>query len=623
MAQSPAPGAAPGPKYLRRGKVKEVYEVSPTELEFRFTDDISVFDKHIPSSIPHKGETLNRTAAFWFATCSGLGVPHHFLRLSGPTSMRVQRVRVIPNPRSLGPHPKNYLVPLEVIVRYYLAGSMSDRVRSGTVSAADLGLPAGRKLEYGIPLPEPHFEVTTKLEPVDRLLTTAEALELAALERSDLDRIRETALKVDAAIQAEIGPRGLIHVDGKKEFGVERGGNPADRRHLRYGGRGPVLGQGRLRAGTSRRFLEGVRPSALPVDRRLRPAPGGPDGARGGTPDPRPSSPPRGRSEPAGTRPSTSASRVSRSCRRALPDREHPSPFRDPSPTLIPPGPVDLLVPPKTPARPGNADAPSEPKPEPKPALSLEDLPGIGSTIADKLREAGYTDLMELAVASPGDVAEAAEIGTATAQKIIAEARRKADVGGFESGTSLLERRKKLGRITTGAKSLDELLGGGVETQAITEFSGEFGSGKTQLGHQIAVNVQLPPAQGGLLGEVVYIDTESTFRPERIVDMAKGVGLDPNEALAHIHVARAFNSNHQMLLVQKAQELARDKPIRLLVVDSLTAHFRAEYPRPRGARPPPAAPQQAPSRAPAVRGHLQCLDRRDEPGLCAPRHPVR
>ena len=219
------------------------------------------------------------------------------------------------------------------------------------------------------------------------------------------------------------------------------------------------------------------------------------------------------------------------------------------------------------------ADAPPEPKPE----IALEDLPGIGTTTADKLREAGYTDLMELAVASPGDVAEAAEIGTAIAQKIIGEARRKADVGQFESGTTLLERRKRLGRITTGAKSLDELLGGGVETQAITEFSGEFGSGKTQLGHQIAVNVQLPADQGGLGGEVVYIDTESTFRPERIVDMAKGSGLDPQEALRRIHVARAFNSNHQMLLVQKAQELARERPIRLLVVDSLTAHFRSEY----------------------------------------------
>ncbi|MGB7123997.1 MAG: DNA repair and recombination protein RadA [Thermoplasmata archaeon] len=209
--------------------------------------------------------------------------------------------------------------------------------------------------------------------------------------------------------------------------------------------------------------------------------------------------------------------------------------------------------------------------------MALEDLPGVGTTTADKLREAGYTDLMELAVASPGDVAEAAEIGTASALKIIVEARRRADVGQFESGTILLERRKKLGRITTNSKALDELLGGGVETQAITEFSGEFGTGKTQLAHQVAVDVQLPPDQGGLSGEVVYIDTESTFRPERVVDMAKGVGLDPAEALARIHVARAYNSNHQMLLVQKAQELAREKPIRLLVVDSLTAHFRAEY----------------------------------------------
>jgi DNA repair protein RadA len=209
--------------------------------------------------------------------------------------------------------------------------------------------------------------------------------------------------------------------------------------------------------------------------------------------------------------------------------------------------------------------------------VPLEDLPGVGSTTAEKLRESGYTDLMELAVASPGDVAEAAEIGVVIAQRIIGEARRRADVGGFESGATVLERRKHLGRITSNSKAVDELLGGGIETQAITEFSGEFGTGKTQLGHQIAVDVQQPAAQGGLDGEVVYIDTESTFRPERIVDMAKGLGVEPEAALERIHVARAFNSNHQMLLVQKAQELARERPIRLLVVDSLTSHFRSEY----------------------------------------------
>jgi phosphoribosylaminoimidazole-succinocarboxamide synthase len=214
------------PKYLRRGKVKEVYEVSPTELEFRFTDDISVFDKHIPSEIPHKGETLARTAAHWFDVCTRLKVPHHYLGLSGPTSMRVRRVQVVPQPRTLGPNPKGYLVPLELIVRYYLAGSMWDRVKAGKVSAESLGFPSGKTLEYGVPLPEPHFEVTTKLEPVDRLLTIPEALELSALDQRQLDGLRETILKIDAEMQREIGPRGLIHVDGKKEFGIDAEGTP-------------------------------------------------------------------------------------------------------------------------------------------------------------------------------------------------------------------------------------------------------------------------------------------------------------------------------------------------------------------------------------------------------------
>ncbi len=224
MPKTPPAPASATPKFLRRGKVKEVYEVSPTELEFRFTNDISVFDKHIPSEIPHKGETLARTAAHWFELLNRLEVPHHFLRLSGPTSMRVRRVRVVPQPKTLGPHPKGYLVPLELIVRYYLAGSMWDRVKAGKVTPEELGFPTGKTLEYGVPLPEPHFEVTTKLEPVDRLLTIPEALALSALDRRQLDQVRETILRVDEAMQAEIGPRGLIHVDGKKEFGVDDAG---------------------------------------------------------------------------------------------------------------------------------------------------------------------------------------------------------------------------------------------------------------------------------------------------------------------------------------------------------------------------------------------------------------
>ncbi|MGB6501813.1 MAG: phosphoribosylaminoimidazolesuccinocarboxamide synthase [Thermoplasmata archaeon] len=220
----PKPSAAvapPAPVFLRRGKVKEVYELSPTELEFRFTNDISVFDKHIPSEVPFKGETLARTAAHWFDLCSRQGIPHHYLGLSGPTSMRVRRVRVVPQPRTLGPHPVDYLVPLELIVRYYLAGSLWDRVRGGHVSGRDLGFSADRTLAYGMALPEPMFEVTTKLEPIDRLLTTAEALELAVLEPAQLESIRETILKIDGAMEREIEPRGLIHVDGKKEFAID------------------------------------------------------------------------------------------------------------------------------------------------------------------------------------------------------------------------------------------------------------------------------------------------------------------------------------------------------------------------------------------------------------------
>jgi DNA repair protein RadA len=116
-----------------------------------------------------------------------------------------------------------------------------------------------------------------------------------------------------------------------------------------------------------------------------------------------------------------------------------------------------------------------------------------------------------------------------------------------------------------------------VECQAITEFFGEFGSGKSQICFQLGVNVQLPPEKGGLDGDALFIDTESTFRPERIVQMAEALDLDGKEALARCHVARAYNSHHQILLMDKANEIAKEHPVRLLVVDSLTAHFRAEF----------------------------------------------
>jgi len=207
---------------------------------------------------------------------------------------------------------------------------------------------------------------------------------------------------------------------------------------------------------------------------------------------------------------------------------------------------------------------------------SVEDLPGVGATTAEKLRSAGYDFLEKIATASPLELCEIAEMGEETARKIVGAAREALEMG-YERGDAIAERRKCIGRITTGSKSLDDLLGGGVETQSITEAFGRFSSGKSQLGFQLAVNVQLPKEKGGLDGSALVIDTEATFRTDRVSQMAEAMGLNPEEALKKIFVARAFNSDHQMLLIEKADKVIRENNVKLIVVDSVTSQFRAEY----------------------------------------------
>jgi len=208
--------------------------------------------------------------------------------------------------------------------------------------------------------------------------------------------------------------------------------------------------------------------------------------------------------------------------------------------------------------------------------LTLEDLPGIGPRGAQKLREAGYVELISIAAASSGEIAAACEIGEQTAEKIIQSARSMLDMG-FKTATDLLEKRKEVGKITTGSSALDALLGGGVETQAITEAYGAFGSGKSQIGFSLAVNVQLPKEKGGLNGKCIVIDTESTFRPERIIEIAEKRGLDQKKVLKNIFVAKAFNSDHQVVLAEKAKDIIRQENVKLIVVDSLMSHFRSDY----------------------------------------------
>lgn len=231
----------------------------------------------------------------------------------------------------------------------------------------------------------------------------------------------------------------------------------------------------------------------------------------------------------------------------------------------------------ETPEGPVEVERKSEEEMEEKKVQSIQDLPGVGPATADKLASAGYRDLLSVAVATPGEIVGATEMSETTAKKVIAIARSNLEME-FTSGDEILRKREQMLKIMTGSNELDKLMGGGIETGAITEAFGQYGSGKSQLAHSLAVRVQLPKDKGGAGGAAVFIDTEGTFRPERIVKIAEDAGLDPQEALKNVKVARAFNSDHQLLLAEKVADLIKDGlNVKLVVVDSLTAHFRAEF----------------------------------------------
>ncbi|BCS91988.1 DNA repair and recombination protein RadA [Metallosphaera sp. J1] len=214
---------------------------------------------------------------------------------------------------------------------------------------------------------------------------------------------------------------------------------------------------------------------------------------------------------------------------------------------------------------------------EKKRIKTVKDLSGVGQAVLNKLTEAGYSTLESIAVASPQDLSTAAGIPLTTAQRIIKEARDALDIR-FKTALEIEQERASVKKITTGSQALDGLLGGGIETRTMTELFGEFGSGKTQICHQVSVNVQLPPERGGLSGKALYIDTEGTFRTERIKAMASALGLEPKDVLQNIMSIRAINTDHQIAIVEELQDIiAKDNSIKLVVVDSITSHFRAEY----------------------------------------------
>ena len=207
---------------------------------------------------------------------------------------------------------------------------------------------------------------------------------------------------------------------------------------------------------------------------------------------------------------------------------------------------------------------------------AVKKLPGVGEATLKKLIKAGFSSLESIAYTPPTIIQKESGLGDKTIEKLIKASMEKLDIG-FKSAEDVWEYRKNISRITTSSQELDNLFHGGIETGCVIEFFGEFRTGKTQIAHQLCVNVQLPKEDGGLNGCALYIDTEGTFRPERIIQMAEGHDLDYKKVLKNIVFGRAYNSDHQIMLIKEAANLIKEKNIKLIIVDSLIGHFRSEY----------------------------------------------
>ena len=214
--------------------------------------------------------------------------------------------------------------------------------------------------------------------------------------------------------------------------------------------------------------------------------------------------------------------------------------------------------------------------------LELDTLDDIGPATKIHLIEAGIESLKELVIRGPHDVAGVTGMTMEKSIDLCNKARIKLEEENiidrtFVPATELYNKRKKIERISTGSRSFDDLLGGGLEVNAITEIYGEFGSGKTQICHTSSVMVQQKRTEGGLEGGVIYIDTENTFRTERIVSISKARNIDYVSVLENIVVAKAFNSAHQELIIHEIGKIIENNNIKLLVLDSAISHYRAEY----------------------------------------------
>ena len=201
---------------------------------------------------------------------------------------------------------------------------------------------------------------------------------------------------------------------------------------------------------------------------------------------------------------------------------------------------------------------------------------GINNSDINKLKEAGFNSLESLSYTARKNLTTIKGFSEAKIDKIIKIVDEILNYK-IQPSTVALQKRKKLTRITSGSKELDTLLGGGFESDSITELFGEFRTGKTQICHTLCVTCQLPKSDGGGEGKAIYIDTEGTFRPEKLALIAERFGLDPKETIENVYYARAYNSDHQQRLLVQVCALMCEQKFSLLIVDSATALYRTDY----------------------------------------------
>jgi len=214
--------------------------------------------------------------------------------------------------------------------------------------------------------------------------------------------------------------------------------------------------------------------------------------------------------------------------------------------------------------------------------LEIQDIEGVGPTTAKKLKEAGIVSVMDLAVTSAEELSvdlnsskESAAAFIISAQKLLRDSNLIQKE--FVTADAALEKRRSMLRCSTGSRALDELLLGGIETQALTEFYGEFGSGKSQICHTLCATARQPIDSGGMDSGVIYIDTEGTFRPERVEQIARARGLDHTHVLKSVAVCKVYNSSHLELIVKDIGKYVNEFKAKLVIIDGIISLHRAEF----------------------------------------------